>query len=965
MADYDLEAKLKAAPWNPASFQRVGLEFLASKLNGDVLTDVNSPVVHLLEVSASQAVEHINVSLANDRRHYPLLANNFSDLYGHMSDADYLERFGSPGQVTLMYYVAYDEVIRAMKVIPGTEVKRVIIPRYTQISPSDTPLTLLYPLEIRQLPHGGIQVSYNTDATSPIQTLSDNLLKWELINDPDDVKYMMIYIPVYQLERNVTLEQVMDVRTRFAVSFTDQYFYTRCFFGQEGNWTEMSTTHSLQVYDEKVPTAILQVAEGFINVTIPPIYLTNRSISGTLRIDVYTTKGDIVQDLSNFASDTFGVTWGNDMDVPSLNAFSSAVPNLSYVFVSNDTIRGGINGLTFEEQRERVINNATKVSIPITPAQIEAKLNRAGFDILKSRDDLTERLYLATSTMAVPDNSPFSSGIATAISTLQTSMTELAGLKGVFDNNERLTLSPKVLYSFENGVLKTVADNSRPEILNKTPEALINAINGGSYVYSPFHYVLDATENNFSLRPYYLTDPKVIRRSFIRDNASAGIALTTKEFSFTRYDGGYRLMVKTGVDDKYLSIDPANRFLQLAFVPPGESDYAYLNGTFAGVNNKDAIWSFDIKTNFDIDRDNNLIVTNFSMYEAAPRAFPLPLEQEFTLLNVVCEYAPPGLQQTAIDLVIGKFLVGKDPVGLMEERVTLELGKTMSNLWSGSRVLAGSYVYQTYATNVYLFYENDVPVMNPDGTAKYEVIDGEFSLVLEHKAGDPVLDAQGSQVIKFKAGDPVLDSNGQPVPVSPRPTIRLIDIFVMDGNYYYADGAAEKSDAAFLPSNIVNDILPRLSEVAKGRLEQTIISFYPKQSLGSVEVLVDDGQSQFISGSLSFKTKVLLTDIAWRDTKYRSELQKTISRIINTELRKETVSTMNIISAIKDQRDENVRGFEMSIMSNGREVNTFTAIDQSVQPTVRRLLEYAGDGTYQVHEDISVDWRDHTGRRYN
>ncbi|QPX76716.1 putative baseplate wedge protein [Serratia phage vB_SmaM_Yaphecito] len=965
MADYDLEAKLRAAPWNPASFQRVGLEFLASKLDGDVLTDVNSPVVHLLEVSATQAVEHINVSLANDRRHYPLLANNFADLYGHMSDADYLERFGSPGKVTLMYYVAYDEVIRAMKVIPNTEVKRVIIPRYTQITPSGTPLTLLYPLEIRQLPHGGIQVSYNTDATSPIQTLTDNMLKWEMINDPQGTKYMLIYIPVYQLERSVTLEQVMDVRTRFAIPFNDQYFYTRCFFGQEGNWTEMSTTHSLQVYDENNPTAILQVAEGFINLTIPPIYLTNRSITGTLRVDVYSTKGDIVQDLSNFASETFGVVWGDDMDVPSLNGYSAAVPNLSYVFVSDDTIRGGMNGLTFEEQRERVINNATKISIPITPAQIEAKLNRAGFDILKSRDDITERLYLATSSMAVPDNSPFSSGIATAISTLQTSMTELAGLQGVYDNGDRITLSPRVLYSFENGVLKTVADNARPEVINKTPESLINAVNGGSYVYSPFHYVLDATNNNFALRPYYLANPSIIRRSFIRDNASAGISLTTKEFAIARFDGGYRLTVKTTVDDKYLAIDPANRYLQLAFVPPGESDYAYLNGTYAGVINKDVIWTFEIKTDFDIDREDRLIVTNFAMYEATPREFPLPLEQEFTLINVVTDYSPPGLQQTAIDLIVGKFLVGKDPVGLMEERVTLELGKSLDNLWAGSRVLAGSYVYQTYATNVYQFYDEDVPEMNPDGTAKYEIVNGEFKLILQHKAGDPVLDKDGQQVIKFKAGDPVLDANGQPVPVSARPTIRLIDIFVMDGNYYYADGASEKSDAAFLPNSVVNDILPRLDEVARGRLEQTNISFFPKQSLGSVEVIVDDGQSQFISGSLSFKTKVLLTDIAWRDTKYREELRKSISRIINTELRKETVSTMNIISAFKDQRDENVRGFEMSIMSNGREVNTFTAVDQSVQPTVRRLLEYAGDGTYQVREDIAIDWRDHTGRRYN
>lgn len=963
MADYDLEARLRNATWNPASFQRVGLEFIQSKLDGDTLSDVNSPVVHLLEVSSSQAVEHINVSLANDRRHYPLLANTFADLYGHMSDADYQGRFGSPGQCTLMYYVAMDEVIRGMKLIPGTEVRRMVIPRYTEITASGTPMTLLYPLEIRQLPHGGIQVVYNTDAVSPIQTLSDNMLKWEVISNPQGIKYMLIYVPVFQLRRNLIIEDVLDARSRFAFTFEDQYFYTRCFFGTDGNWTEMETTHSLQVYDEKVPTAIIQVAEGFINLSIPPIYLTNRSIRGNLRVDIYTTKGDIVQDMTNFVSDSFSVIWGKDLDVPSLDAYSSGVPDLSYEIVSDDTIRGGIDGLTFEEQRERVIDNATKISIPITPAQIKSRLNLAGFDILKSRDDLTDRLYLATSSMAVPDNSQFSAGIATAISTLQTSMSELAGLKGVYDNGDRLTLSPKVLYTFTDGVLKTVSDALRPEVVNKTPEALINAVNQNNYVYSPFHYVLDATNQNFALRPYYLASPKILRRSFIRDNVSAGIQMTTKEFGITRYDGGFRLTVKANMDDKYLALDPATRFLQLAFVPPGETDFAYLNGTFAGVVNKDVIWTFDIKTDFDIDRNDNLIVNNFAMYEPAPRKFSLPLEQEFTLINVVTGYKPNGLQQTAIDTIVGDFLVPKDPVGLMEETVTIELGKSLKSLWAGSRVLAGSYVYQTYAANVYQYYDEDVPEYNPDGTPKYVIENGDFKLVLQHKAGDPVLRPDGTQEIKFHAGDPVLDQNGQPVPVSVRPVIRLIDIFVMDGNYYFADGKSEVADALFLPESIVNDLLPRLETVSKARLEQTTISFYPKQSLGAVEVKVDDAQTQFISGQLSFKTKVLLTDIAWRDLKYREELRKSISKIINNELRKQTVSTMNIIADFKDQRDENVRGFEMSIMSAGREVNTFTAIDQSVQPTVRRLLEYAGDGTYQVREDIAIDWRDHTGSK--
>ena len=46
-----------------------------------------------------------------------------------------------------------------------------------------------------------------------------------------------------------------------------------------------------------------------LTVTIPQIYITNNLISGTIRIDIYSTKGELSMNLSTYSSDAFGYKW--------------------------------------------------------------------------------------------------------------------------------------------------------------------------------------------------------------------------------------------------------------------------------------------------------------------------------------------------------------------------------------------------------------------------------------------------------------------------------------------------------------------------------------------------------------------------------------------------------------------------------------------------------------------------------
>lgn len=961
MSDYDIEAAISLAATNPESFARVGLDFLSFRLNGDTLPDVNNPLVDLLTISSTQAAEHIQQALALDRRHYPLLAAIFPDLYGHMADADYLDRFANPGQVTVQYILELDSVVNSMVAVGTAGLKKVVIPRYTSVSAGSTyEMTLLYPIEIRQLPHDGLQVVYNTDSVSPIQTLSDNLLTFRYITDNNNVEYLQIDIPLYQLSRNQVIEEIISAKSRFAFSFTNQYFYCRVFQGSSGAWTELETTHSLQVYSANTPTAVLQVGDGILNLTIPPIYYTNGLVSGNLRVDIYTTQGNVTKDLTNFDSATYQIIWGTDVDDVPLQSYSASIPNLPFAFSSTDILEGGQDGLDFATQRERVINNATpsQLSQPITPAQIQAKLSRLGFDIVMSRDDITTRLYLATASIPAQDGSKFTSGVGVAMGTIQTTLNALAQVQGVNDNGTRVTVTPDVLFNYTNGVLNLVANTARPEVINTTPDTLVNALNLTNYAYTPFHYVLDTADNTFDFRAYYLTSPKQTSRRFFQDNETLLIEVNTSGFDIAKTSTGYRLTVTITGGTTYTSLVDGQRWLQLAFIPPGESDYAYLNGTLMGTTGTTVVWTFDLLSTFDLNSDDELIVKNFSMYDNGMADFALPLETEFLLLNVIANYDQAGYVKNTMDALLGTNLLPSDAKGLSQEFVTLDLGTPLTNLWRGARTLAGSYVYQKYTADVYDTWSADVYYLDADGVPEYTINqDGSITLKVQYAKGSIKLNADGTQKLLHTAGDPVLDTNGQPVAVSPRPVTRILDFFIMDGNYYYANNDQDVSDATYVATVVADTMLPKIADLPV--LEKTDVYLYPKKTVGNIEVVIDDGVDKSINSALSFSLKFYLTGTAYRDESYRTALQNSSSTVLNTGVKLSVVSVSKLTDMLYDavDGDDNVVGFELTMFADGTEISTFTTSDSSVQAAVGRLIQYGDDGKYKIVENIDYVWK--------
>lgn len=92
----ELKDRLSEAKYDPLLLVRSQIETIEEITNGEVLLmDPTHPFVMQLEMSACMAANTMQENIGLLRRVYPVLAEASEDLYMHMSDTDYINRFAT------------------------------------------------------------------------------------------------------------------------------------------------------------------------------------------------------------------------------------------------------------------------------------------------------------------------------------------------------------------------------------------------------------------------------------------------------------------------------------------------------------------------------------------------------------------------------------------------------------------------------------------------------------------------------------------------------------------------------------------------------------------------------------------------------------------------------------------------------------------------------------------------------
>lgn len=962
-----LMEKIDVYRFNPARSQRVILQHLKDVTEGRVdVVDASNPFVFNLEASSVNVANFMSQAAINNRKQYPVAALTPEDLYLHMSDKDYLGRFALPGKCSFTLSFDRDELINSLVLDPETGYRKIVIPRNSTVSVHGYTFTQEYPIEIRQLNHGGLQVVYDTTYPSPIQTITTNLLPRRTIRR-NAVQTMLSFD--YELMQFSIVSRTEDLQmgTNFSLTipYDDQYYTARVYIQETDlSWTEIRTTHTEQVYDIMNMTAVLRVLPDSLKVNIPQVYTNMLQRQAKIRVDLYQTKGGLTLDMSGYQNSDFTMTW-KPIDPRERTVYTAPLDSLSNtgsMIWSNDIASGGRNELSFQELRERVLLNAIGTpSIPITNVQIEKALQDRGYDIVPNIDVLTNRVFLATRLLPAPQNDTLITSAALSIQSGIFNMEDAVAVGTVIDNGQSITITPDTIWQNNNGKLNFVPKSTVDSIKNLPNERIAALITAGNYYFTPWHYVCELSKNEFDVRAYYLDNPVCTEKSFVRENDTTLIEVSTGGYEIFKDANGYHLDIVTASTEAFQSLNDNEIFVQLAFIPQGEKERAYQNGTLVGKdpNTGERKYRFSLASNFNVTKDNGLQLKDFFMFTTDPRIVNAPLETEFDIIYATSRQMPAQWKPDDIDDVLGRFILPSRIAGITHERLDVLFGKHLANLWTQARSFPGTIMYETYPENVYATYKEDVYKLDPVTGSPIIWENGVPTQTILHKKGDPILDSEGNQIILYPKGSVKHDADGEPIVLNGRKMYRQVDFMLAEAVYWFATDSVAIRYKKEMTDILVKWITEDLAELQDRLLEQTSIYFYPKTTTGMIAVIHGEGLTTNINAGQAFRVDLFVSAEVYSNTELRVSLNRKTVQTLGVALEGEVVSMSRATTALAADYGTDVISTRLSGLGGEANFNVVTVKDPTTRLSIRKKLAAQSDGYLIVQEDVTTNFIRH------
>lgn len=965
----ELQNNIESFITNPATTMRLTMSMFEQVFDGKLdIVEPNNPLVLGLQGAAIMTSAAINKDLAISRQRYPVMATEYHHLFSHMSDKDYLNLYSTPSKAKFILAMDMNEMLTRMVEDPATKIRKIVIPRNSQITVAGVPFTLEYPIEIREMQHGGLNVVYDNTILSPIQNLDTNLVPYGQ-RDTKEITWFVIEFELLQVKINSVNDAVTLGRGfKKSIGFDDLFYYARVYNQQnDGSWTEMYTTFSDQIYDPARPTAILEVTDQVITVRIPQMYVNTGQVYGKVRIDVYETKGNINLALGAYPRSAYAATWLPIDKKRDKTVYSDGFAEIRTIdLVSDDTTYGGANGLSFEQLRNRVLRNSVGESIvPITQAQIEATLENGGYTIVKQVDNLTDREFLATRQLPSPkaigltlDAKPLITPAASSIEPLTISPKELAFNVLVKDNGDSMTITPDTVFQIVDGVIKVVPPARVLQLLNMNEDDRAVAVTQGNYLFTPFYYVLDMQNNQFEVRPYYLDSPEIKNKTFVSENQTTLLSIGVDTYNIQTYADGFVIEVTTKSSDLVKEINPTDIFAQLAFVPQGEKVRAYMNGTLVSIDEKtkELTYRFELETNYNVNKDNGITFIPFKMLDLSNRLLQSSLLQDFDIFFATSAVTPDGWTPNDIDRNIGKILLPSRIAGINHEKLSVYFGDALESLWSRSRSFVSSAIYKKYEADILKFYDKDVYDYDPVTGSAIAIVDGEVVYRYFHRKGDPVLDQNGSQVFLHRKGEVMLDPSGNPIIADPRQLVRQINLLMIEGVYFFATDALTHIYRQEMIQTFRTWIVNELGNLKGQLLENTNLFFYPQATLGNVEVMLAEGKVTVVQAGQSLVLSLYVSNEVYNNEKLKAQLTNTSIEILTRLIQQETVSVSEMISELRVAYNGDVIDHKLTGLGGSADYQAFTVMDGKKRCTIRKALAVRSDKTLAVVEDITVNF---------
>lgn len=949
--------------------------------------DPNNSVAIMTEAMASLGSAMLMATTAETRRIYKTGATNMGDLYRHMSDWDYENRFSRPvADVPFILMFDYNTLMNRAKVIPNSGGRRKItIPRHTTVEISDIPFTTEYPIDIFVLPHGAITILHDNKEISTLKTLKTNRVGWTGVQTEDGL-YIAVNIPMDQYAINrkiVSLSSLSSFKQTF--TYTDEYYHCRAYMRDRNSdvWKEIKTTHQDIVYDPATPTVCLRVLNQTVKVTIPQIYFNNGTVGTDIRLDFYTTKGPMDIDLSTFDPSQYKMNW-KEIDDADESVYIAPLKDFQKLAISSMArAQGGSFGATYDELRQRVVGRDRGLEEPVHEKNLPVKTALLDYDIVLKKDIVTDRKFVATRALPVPLSKDTVTGMDLTMQPLLTRLSDLIGSGSAQRISNRMVLRPGMLFRLTEGLLDIVPDEELAELSNPAlypPERLVGRVNQDHFLYTPFHYVIDTTGVMPSCRAYIMDQPQIAFSQFVQDNDTAGITLSALDKAiWMREDGsGYVLAVQIDPSTFPTDVRAEEIGLQLSHKIAGSNRRLYYPGHLTVPNRSDMVidpidpttgrprddlwvYYFFINTTMDVDNAQNMSVDGFSG--------ALGILTELDLVYYTKNYRNHDFKASDIDsLLYPRELPGyRDSdvySGLTQEKLTIQFGEYLEHLWTRIRTINDTTEFETYRADVPLLYPEDVYELNKDTLSPkmyFDTVSGTYKRTILHRAGDVHrIPGTDDPIIEHYAGEYVKDGNGNNIPVggilSP---IREIDLFLLDGTYYFANDEATVKYRDDCIKRLVEWITQDVSLLADKFYAGTDLRFYPKRNMGHVKVVVGNRLYTTIPAEQNLKVTYFVPKTVNDNVELKDKIEKQTAGVIDSVLQNTTISLTDVTKALRLAFVDHVMEVKVEGLFEDQ-YDIVTIADESVRPSIAKKLKLTRSQTIMVGNGVEVGFEVHS-----
>lgn len=737
---------------NPASIQIMMLEELQNRLlGGEVIQDGNNVLTFILEMVSTLTSDSINTVHDTLRSVYPVRSKTSSDLYKHMSTWDYVNLFSKPAETTIGIFLDLDYIIKNAESV-NSNYSKIVFPENTIFNIGSYSFGIYYPIEIRinRTTHEILCV-WDTSQDNPLYMLTQNTISHH-IRSINGVKGLFVTIHAHQFTRTVISETVdTTIGFRKEYSYDDKFYAIRLYYETPtGEWKEAKQTLSEDVYDTYNVTARLMVSTEHNNVTvsIPQIYFDKGYIGSNIKIELYDTKGELNMDIVGVDPSVYSLNLGKHT-IPSSMKFSKIInhiPTLKLVPASSKII-GGSNGLTFNELKERVINNSFYSDVLISNDELTKYFKDIGFNVTKYIDDITDRIYFCRKVITSTDGDM----VGSADISTKFDMEHIENCSTILNDSSgtAITILPDTLfkYDFNTNTCQPLTDVELETLNNKPISEKLRILNDVNSLYTttPFHIRLETSDKYPVAHSYDLLKPEIIKTEFMWESeklfsqVSIGNVVISPinngrdgyTILFTAYPSDNikaRISSESGFDlydlDNFAMVCMLNGRTQIAR-PAGKID-----------DNK-YLFAIDIKTNYRLTREHKIDTSSFVADDGDTLSY-MNLTEDITITAFI--------KKTSLDETLerGETLgypnripnMVSDYLPLTEFKTTVKLGRRITEMFNEVNITYTDIEYTTYPNDVFAKYNEDIFKRDENGVPVYTVENGDIVLSYEHREGD-------------------------------------------------------------------------------------------------------------------------------------------------------------------------------------------------------------------------------------